>query len=137
MNNNLAYQEEFREELIGGEPVMMSPAFSNHNRIAGNIYRIFSNYLFKRKCEPFADGEDVYLTPEDRFVPDFMVVCDPEKVRHDGVHGAPDRAVSEPGRTVFPERRVRPALRAGPEAHERAGAGSGGDALPMHPVRRL
>lgn len=90
MNSNLAYQEEFREELIGGQPVMMSPAFSNHNRVAGNIYRIFSVHLLGRSCEPFGDGEDVYLTPEDRFVPDFMVVCDPEKVQHDGVHGAPD-----------------------------------------------
>ena len=90
MNSNLAYQEEFREELVGGEFVMMSPAFSNHNRIAGNIFSLFHHYLKGRSCEPFGDGEDVYLTPEDRFVPDFMVVCDPDKVKPDGVHGAPD-----------------------------------------------
>lgn len=90
MNSNLAYQEEFREELIGGEPVMMSPAFSNHNRIARNITNLFCNYLKGKPCEPFGDGEDVYLTPKDRFVPDFMVVCDPEKVQDDGVYGVPD-----------------------------------------------
>ena len=39
MQTNLAYQEEFREELINGEIVAMSPAASNHNRIGGNIYR--------------------------------------------------------------------------------------------------
>lgn len=90
MSGNLAYQEERREELIGGKVVMMSPASSNHNRIAGNIYRIFSNYLYGKKCEPFGDGEIVYLTDEDHFIPDFMVVCDADKVRTDGVYGAPD-----------------------------------------------
>jgi len=93
MNDNLAYQEERREELIGGKVVMMAPATSNHNRIAGNIYRIFANYLHGKKCEPFGDGEKVFLTKTDHYVPDFMVVCDPDKVKHDGVHGTPDLVV--------------------------------------------
>lgn len=97
MNSNLAYQddawEKRREEIINGEVVMMSPASSDHNRIAGNIYRIFANYLNGKKCEPFSDGEAVYLTDEDLFIPDFMVVCDPEKVQWDGIHGAPDLVV--------------------------------------------
>ena len=93
MSNNLAYQEERREELIGGKVVMMAPASSNHNRIAGNIYYIFRRYLNGKKCEPFADGESVYLTDEDHYVPDFMVVCDPDKIKNDGVHGAPDLVV--------------------------------------------
>lgn len=92
MNSNLACQEGFYEELIGGQTVIRSPNFTDHNRISGNVSQIFSNYLFKRKCEceSFSGREDVYLTPEDRFIPDFMVVCDPEKVQDDGVHGAPD-----------------------------------------------
>lgn len=69
---------------------MMSPAATNHNRISGNIYRIFSNHLYGKKCEPFGAGEKVFLTKTDHYVPDFMVVCDPDKVKHDGVHGAPD-----------------------------------------------
>ena len=94
MSDNLAYQDEVREELINGKPVSMSPRPSiNHNRIASNIFRIFANYLNKRKCEPFADGTDLYLTESDRFVPDFMVVCDPDKVKSDGVHGTPDLIV--------------------------------------------
>lgn len=50
MNGNLAYQEDWREELIGGKLVAMSPrpAF-NHNRISSNIFRIFANYLDKKK----------------------------------------------------------------------------------------
>lgn len=90
MCGNATYQEGFYEELIGGRVIVRSSDFTGHNRIKGNFYRIFSTYLLGRSCEPFDDGEDVYLTPEDRFIPDFMVACDPEKVQNDGVHGAPD-----------------------------------------------
>ena len=38
-------------------------------------------------------SENVYLTDKDHFVPDFMVVCDPDKIKSDGVHGAPDLVV--------------------------------------------
>ena len=93
MNTNLAYRDEFREELIGGEVVMMSPAASNHNCIATNISGIFWNYLRGKKCSPFGDGEAVYLTETDYFIPDFMVVCDSSKVKDDGIHGAPDLVV--------------------------------------------
>ena len=41
MSDNLAYQEERREELIGGKVVMMSPASVNHTFVSGNIYGIF------------------------------------------------------------------------------------------------
>ena len=74
MNGNLAYQEDWREELIGGKLVAMSPrpAF-NHNRISSNIFRIFANYLDKKKCEAIADGTDLFLSETDWFIPDFMV----------------------------------------------------------------
>lgn len=93
MDSNLAYREEFREELVGGKVLLMSPASSNHNRIAWDLFAIFHHYLKGKRCEPFGDGEDLYLTEEDRFVPDFMVVCDPDKVKADGVYGAPDLVV--------------------------------------------
>ena len=94
MNTNLAYQDDRREELINGKVVAMSPRPTfNHNQISYNIATTFANYLRGRICTPIADGMDLYLTEEDRFVPDFMVVCDPEKIRHDGVHGAPDLVV--------------------------------------------
>ncbi|MCI8934445.1 MAG: Uma2 family endonuclease [Clostridiaceae bacterium] len=98
MANNLAYQEDFeqkrRREIIDGQLVMMSPRPSvNHNRVVGNISWIFQNYLRGRKCEPFSDGVDLFLDEKNQFVPDFMVVCDPEKIHPDGVHGAPDLVV--------------------------------------------
>ncbi len=93
MGENLAYQDARQEELIGGKVVMMSPAATDHNRIARNIFGIFWEYLKGKTCEPFGDGEKVFLTKTDHFVPDFMVVCDPDKVKWDGVHGAPDLVV--------------------------------------------
>lgn len=94
MNSNLAYQEDLREELIDGKFVAMSPRPSvNHSHVAFNIARIFADYLKGKRCTPFADGVDLYLTEKDRFVPDVMVVCDPDKIKADGVHGAPDLVV--------------------------------------------
>ena len=94
MNTNLAYQDYPAEELIGGKFVAMSPRPSiNHNHVSFNIARIFADYLRGKRCTPFADGVDLYLTEEDRFIPDMMVVCDPDKIKHDGVYGAPDLVV--------------------------------------------
>ena len=94
MNTNLAYQDCPAEELIGGKFVAMSPRPSvNHNHVSFNIARIFADYLKGKRCTPFADGVDLYLTDEDRFIPDMMVVCDPDKVKADVVYGAPDLVV--------------------------------------------
>ena len=101
MNTNLAYAYDCREELINGKVVAMSPAATNHNRVAGNIFLLFGSYLRGKPCIPFGDGEKVFLTETDHFVPDFMVVCDPDKVKSNGVHGAPDLVVEvlSPGTT--------------------------------------
>ena len=93
MNENVAYKKEFCEELVNGRIVAMSPAATNHNRISGNIFLIFGNYLRGKPCVPFGDGEKVFLTGMDHYVPDFMVVCDRDKIKPDGVHGAPDLVV--------------------------------------------
>ena len=93
MGGNLAYQEERREELIGGKVVMMAPASAEHVYTAGSIYNIFKNYLKGKNCIPFSDGLLVYLTDDNKFVPDMMVVCDRSKIKSDGVHGAPDLVV--------------------------------------------
>ena len=93
METNLAYEfEEGRlSEIIGGKVVMMASPSLNHNRVAGNIYNLFSNYLQDRPCEPFQDGASLFLEEgAEEYRPDMMVVCDPEKCQLDGVHGAPD-----------------------------------------------
>ena len=94
MNSNLAYKEEPREEVINGELVAMSPSPGwNHVSVAGNIYHIFKKYLKGKKCTAIQDGFDVHLTDKDVFEPDMMVVCDRDKIKPDGVHGAPDLVV--------------------------------------------
>lgn len=90
---DLTYQDAWKEELIGGKVVAMSPASTKHNRISDNIFGIFWSYLRGKPCIPFGDGESVYLTENDEFIPDFMIVCDRNKIRDDGIHGAPDLVV--------------------------------------------
>ena len=56
MINNLAYQEDIREEMLNGNVVLMSPRPAvNHNLAMGNIYRAFANRLDGKKCLPFAE----------------------------------------------------------------------------------
>ena len=93
MNGNLAYQEEPREEIIGGRVVMMAPASINHNRISKNLARIFDDHLRGRPCEYFLEAGLYLQTDEEEYIPDGMVVCDPAKVRDTGVFGTPDLVV--------------------------------------------
>lgn len=94
MENNLAYQDAPWEELIDGNVVLMSPRPTlNHNRVAFNIAYLFEDYLKGKRCTVYADGSDLYLSEQDRFVPDVMVVCDPDKLKTKGVFGAPDLVV--------------------------------------------
>ena len=88
-----AYRMDWKEELIDSKVVAMSPASNNHNRIAGNIYFLFRTYLKGKTCVPYGDNETVFLTPKDKFVPDFMIVCDCSKIKFNGIHGAPDLVV--------------------------------------------
>ena len=95
MNGNLAYlQNDVWEELIDGKVIAMSPRpTTDHYHVSFNIAYIFTTYLRRKRCTPFGDGVDLYLTETDRFIPDGMVVCDTEKIKRDGVHGAPDLVV--------------------------------------------
>lgn len=91
MTDNLAYQEEPWEEKLNGQIILMSPRPSvNHNRVAGNIYHIFRNYLEGKTCKAFTDGVDVFLTEKDNVIPDAMIVCNKDIIKPDGIHGAPD-----------------------------------------------
>lgn len=85
--------DEMCPEIIAGEVVMMAPPAIRHVQVAGNIYRIFSNFLRHRRCRAFPDGMALYFEDGDMFIPDGMIVCDKSKIRADGVHGAPDLVV--------------------------------------------
>ena len=94
VENNAAYQEEVWTEIIDGEVIAMSPRPSiNHHRASLNIAALFSVFLKGKPCQVFGDGVDLFLSDQNRFIPDGMVVCDPDKVKRDGIHGAPDLVI--------------------------------------------
>lgn len=94
MADNLAYQEDLRDELLDGKIVMMSPRPAvNHNLAMGNVYHEFASHLNGKRCVPFADGTDVYLTEKDRVIPDVMIICKREIIKRDGIYGVPDLIV--------------------------------------------
>lgn len=93
MESNLAYEYQ-EEEIIGGKVVMMAAPALNHTFISGNIFGIFRDYLRGKRCTPIPDGAALFLEDgREEYRPDGMVVCDPDKLKTDGVHGAPDLVV--------------------------------------------
>ena len=98
METNLAYKLDAYEdtrptELIDGKVIAMSSPTIAHSTVVENIHDIFRSYLKGRRCRTFSDHVDVYLTKKDRYVPDVTVVCDPDKVKENGIYGAPDLVV--------------------------------------------
>ena len=82
--------EKERFELIDGKVVLMSPRPRiNHARISGAIYFAFARYLQGKRCEPFCDGVDVDLDEKNHFIPDGMIVCNPDQVKETHIEGAP------------------------------------------------
>jgi len=96
MPDNLAYpqiSDEQTSEIFNGFAVMMAPASSMHTYISDNILTAFKIHLKGRQCIPFGDNLFVHLTEKDTFVPDVMVVCDRNKIKRNGIYGAPDLVV--------------------------------------------
>lgn len=89
-HGNLGWEDDHGEELIGGELVARPHTTLNHSRIVGNLYCISGDYLDAKSGEAFIGSINLYLSENDRFVPDLVVVCDPTKIKINGVHGAPD-----------------------------------------------
>ena len=92
MDKSLTYEEDLTPHLIQGK-VLITPHSLNHNRAARNIFRLFDNYLDGKDSEVFSWGVTLFLTAMHRLLPDMMVVCERDKIRNDGVHGAPDLVV--------------------------------------------
>ncbi|MGD9938597.1 MAG: Uma2 family endonuclease [Clostridia bacterium] len=86
-----------RWELINGIAYAMSPAPQvSHQEKAYDLGRQLGNFLEGKPCKPYMAPLDVFFeetSDEDSGMvvePDVMVVCDPDKVADDGIHGAPD-----------------------------------------------
>ncbi len=92
---NLAYRnEEIRTELLNSKIVNMTPRPAvNHNIVISNINHIFKTFLKGKNCTTFIDGVDVFLTKDDRVIPDVTIVCNKDIVKKNGIYGSPDLMV--------------------------------------------
>lgn len=103
--DNLAYINDrnikIKTELIDGKIFMMSPRPRvEHATVCTNIASEFRSYLKGKTCRAFCDGVDVFLDKNNRFIPDTMIVCNPDIIKHDGIHGAPDLVVEVLSKTT-------------------------------------
>jgi Uma2 family endonuclease len=91
------WPEGERWELIGGVAYNMSPAPRvRHQCLAGRLYVEICVFLEDKPCQAFIAPVDVFLpegvedSTETVVQPDVLVVCDPQKIGDEGIHGAPD-----------------------------------------------
>ncbi|MCL2574685.1 MAG: Uma2 family endonuclease [Defluviitaleaceae bacterium] len=80
------------KEIINGNVVAMTPARPNHWRVSKKISSIFDNFFQDKSCEVFCDVP-VHLSKKNKVAPDISVVCNPEFVKENGIHGVPDLVV--------------------------------------------
>jgi len=98
--------ENKQYELINGRIYMMSSPLTEHGYLSRFIFRIFDAYFMNRNCEVLNTQHDVYLFDKRLFpftaskkkctnvyVPDLLVICDKNKIRKDGIYGAPDLVI--------------------------------------------
>ena len=89
-----AYSEDHTQdyEIINGQVYMMARPSIKHAQIKGNILGVFKSYLKGKKCRPF-DEVDVFFSEDDNFIPDVIIVCDPEIIEENAIYGTPDLVV--------------------------------------------
>ena len=97
----LTWMDDKRRELIDGVVKLMSPAPSRtHQEILSKLHLRIANYLLGKKCLVYFAPIDVRLSdkPDKKsdaeiitvVQPDFIIVCDQEKLDEKGCLGAPD-----------------------------------------------
>ena len=98
----LTWQFQERVELIKGKLFKMAMPSVKHQRVSGNFYRLFANYLHKKPCQIFHPPFDVRLEKpphhrkaKDKSIftvvqPDLTIICDADKIDNKGCSGAPD-----------------------------------------------
>ncbi|MBR5969603.1 MAG: Uma2 family endonuclease [Lachnospiraceae bacterium] len=98
--------EDVRVELVDGFLYNMASPTTTHQRIVFKLGRKVADFLEAKKCgcETFVAPFAVFVRDDEyNYVePDIVVVCDPDKIKEDGCHGAPDLVVevtSESSRT--------------------------------------
>jgi Uma2 family endonuclease len=96
----LAYveNEKKRYELVAGYIYMMASPTTEHQQIVLSLGNTFSAYFKGKECTPFVAPLDVRLLEEDGscnnvYQPDVLIVCDKDKIKTQGIEGAPDLVV--------------------------------------------
>jgi len=89
-----SWDDDTRWEIIGGEAFAMTPApTTRHQRIVFELSRQMGNHFVDKPCDVFPSPTDVKLTDEDIVQPDLAVVCEPDKIKHSHIEGAPTLVV--------------------------------------------
>jgi len=88
------FREKRRTEIHDGKIYYMAGTSTSHGAIVINLSIIFGNYLKGKKCRLFDSNINVVFKKNfRRFMPDIKIVCDPDKIKKDGIYGAPDLIV--------------------------------------------
>ena len=106
--NNKPGNESTIYELIDGQIFMRSAPNTNHMGLSRFIYDIFNKYMEDKPCDIYYAPYDVFLAQQpsrakskkvnknkcrDVVQPDLFVLCDKDKLKEDGIHGAPDLVI--------------------------------------------
>ena len=103
-------EAEERYELIDGIPYMMAAPSDAHQALSMFLSIEIGNFLKGKKCKIRAAPYDVFLNESPRnkksgkiikmkrvkgtvVQPDIVVICDKDKIKEDGCHGAPDLVI--------------------------------------------
>ena len=89
-----ALPEGQRAELVDGDLYMMAPPRFRHQRILMALSSAIFEHIINKKgdCVVLPAPFGVFLQEDDRnyVEPDISVICDRNKIKEDGCHGAPD-----------------------------------------------
>ena len=86
----LEFREPLKSEIINGKVYLMAGASTDHNEAVKNLTWIFENYLRGKKCRVFGEGMKIKFDEDNKVMPDIKIVCDPDKIKKQGIEGAPD-----------------------------------------------
>lgn len=93
----LALPDDVRAELIDGVLYYMGAPTTPHQFFLGEVYSYLREYIRRKKgdCITMTAAVDVRLDCDDKTMvqPDVIVICDRDKLRLKGIHGAPDMVV--------------------------------------------
>ncbi|MBR1758383.1 MAG: Uma2 family endonuclease [Lachnospiraceae bacterium] len=98
-----------RAELIDGVLIKMESPTIRHQIAVREVFRQFDSFIRAcgGKCQPFFAPVDVHMIngngKMDVFVPDFLVVCNPDQIKEKFIDGGPDFCLE----VLSPSTRVR------------------------------